>query len=126
MTAGETVIFPCERPARPLRDHPVQDEPDDDTGGVMSDDGVSCTVCGGIVPERITITRVPIDRLEWILLDVANLHLFDEERIVKRARRFNYIPTKKERVYRAAFLREYRRVPPFEVRQQTVPDEAGG
>lgn len=97
-------------------------------------DGYYCTVCGGIVPERIKIKRIPIDgketgidRLEWILLDVANLDLTDEERIVdeivKRARQFNYIPSKKLQAYREAFLREYRRVPPFERRERAAREE---
>lgn len=102
----------------------------------MSDDqdGVYCTICGGIVPERIKIKRIPIDgketgidRLEWILLDVANMNLSEEERIVdeivKRARRFNYIPTRKMPAYREAFLREYRRVPPFERRERAAREE---
>ncbi len=101
----------------------------------MSDDQIYCTICGGIVPERIKIKRIPvdgketgIDRLEWILLDVADTDLSDEERIVdeivKRARRFNYIPSKKEKAYREAFLREYRRIPPFERQERARRDGA--
>ncbi|NLX48348.1 MAG: NAC family transcription factor [Methanospirillum sp.] len=94
-------------------------------------EGIYCTVCGGIVPERIKIKRIPIDgketgidRLDWILLDVANMNLSSEEEIVdeilKRVRRFNYVPSKRERAYREAFLREYRRIPPFEKRERTL------
>jgi hypothetical protein len=82
-------------------------------------DGYYCTICGGIPPDQIKIKKIPIDgketgidRLDWILLDVAALGLADEERItdeiVKRARRFNYIPGRKEAEYRKALLREYR------------------
>ena len=50
--------------------------------------------------------------MDWILLDVANTGLVDDERItdeiVKRVRRFNFIPTKKLAEYREALLKEYR------------------
>jgi hypothetical protein len=82
-------------------------------------DGYYCTICGGIPPDQIKIRKVPIDgketgidRLDWILLDVAALGLSDEDRItdeiVKRVRKFNYIPGRKEGEYRKALLREYR------------------
>jgi hypothetical protein len=82
-------------------------------------DGYYCTICGGIPPDQIKIRKIPIDgketgldRLDWILLDVAALGLTDEERvtdeIVKRVKKFNYIPGKKESEYRKALLREYR------------------
>jgi hypothetical protein len=82
-------------------------------------DGYYCTVCGGIPPDQIKIRKIPIDgketgidRLDWILRDVAVLDLHDDERIldelVKRIRRFNYIPGKKMAEYRKALLREYR------------------
>jgi hypothetical protein len=82
-------------------------------------DGYYCTICGGIPPDQIKIKKIPIDgketgidRLDWILLDVAALGLTDEEQIageiVKRVRKFNYVPGKKEAEYRKALLREYR------------------
>ena len=82
-------------------------------------DGYYCTICGGIPPDQIKIKKISIegketgiDRLDWILLDVAALGLSDEERvadeIVKRVKRFNYIPGRKEAEYRKALLREYR------------------
>jgi hypothetical protein len=82
-------------------------------------DGTYCTICGGIPPDQIKIRKIPIDgketgidRLDWILLDVMTLGLTDEERItdelVKRVRKFNFIPSMKEAKYRKALYREYR------------------
>ena len=82
-------------------------------------DGYYCTICGGIPPDQIKIKRIAIDgketgidRLDWILRDVAGLGLTSDEAItdalVLRVRQFNYIPTKKMQEYRAALLREYR------------------
>lgn len=82
-------------------------------------DGVYCTICGGIPPDQIKIKRIPIDgketgidRLDWILQDVINLHLTRDEEIadeiVKRVQQFNYIPTKKMAEYRTALLRQYK------------------
>ncbi|HMK16386.1 MAG TPA: NAC family transcription factor [Methanomicrobiales archaeon] len=81
-------------------------------------DGIYCTICGGIPPDQIKIRKIPIDgketgidRLDWILFDVAALGLTDEEKIadeiVKRVRKFNYVPRRKETEYRKALLREY-------------------
>jgi len=81
-------------------------------------DGIYCTICGGIPPDQIKIKKIPIDgketgidRLDWILQDVISLHLSDDrtiaDELVKRVRKFNYIPTKKIREYRLALLREY-------------------
>ena len=86
-------------------------------------DGYYCTVCGGVPPDRIKIKKIPIDgketgidRLDWILLDVANKNLTDDEKItdeiVKRVRQFNFIPSKKMTEYRKALLREYRLAAP--------------
>ena len=88
----------------------------------MSDsgkDGAYCTICGGIPPDQIKIKRIPIDgkdtgidRLDWILQDVANLRLTGDEEItdelIKRVQQFNYIPTKKMTEYRGALLHQYR------------------
>ena len=81
-------------------------------------DGYYCTICGGIPPDQIKIKKIPvdgketgIDRLDWVLQDVAALDLTDDERIadeiVKRVRQFNFIPSKKLPQYREALLREY-------------------
>ena len=82
-------------------------------------DGYYCTICGGISPDQVKIKKIVIDgketgidRLDWILLDVANLNLTDDDtitdEIVQRVRRFNFIPTKKLAEYRKALLTEYR------------------
>ncbi len=92
-------------------------------------DGYYCTVCGGIPPDRIRIRKIAIDgketgidRLDWILLDVANMGLADSERItdeiVKRVRQFNYIPSKKMAEYRRALLREYQLAAPTLLRRE--------
>jgi hypothetical protein len=81
-------------------------------------DGVYCTICGGIPPDQIKIKKIVIDgketgidRLDWILRDVARLNLTNNEAItdelVKRVLQFNYIQTKKMQEYRTALLREY-------------------
>ncbi len=86
-------------------------------------DGVYCTICGGIPPDQIKIKRISIDgketgidRLDWILRDVAGMHLTNDEAItdelVKRVRQFNYIQTKKMKEYRTALLREYKMFEP--------------
>ena len=86
----------------------------------MSDkDGNYCSICGGIPPDQIKIKRIAIDgkdtgidRLDWIMQDVAALRLTNDETItdelVKRVQQFNYIPSKKMTEYREALLREYR------------------
>ena len=82
-------------------------------------DGNYCSICGGIPPDQIKIKKIPIDgkdtgidRLDWILQEVANLHLASEDAVadelVKRVLQFNYIPTKKMPEYREALIRQYR------------------
>ena len=82
-------------------------------------DGNYCSICGGIPPDQIKIKKIPIDgketgidRLDWILQEVLNLHLTRDEEItdelVKRVLQFNYIPTKKMTEYREALLRQYK------------------
>ena len=86
-------------------------------------DGYYCTVCGGIPPDQIKIRKIlidgketGIDRLDWILRDVAALDLDADEKItdelVKRVKRFNFIPSLKMAEYRRALLREYRMFAP--------------
>lgn len=87
--------------------------------GGNESDGYYCTVCGGIPPDQIKIKKIPIDgketgidRLDWILQEVANLNLTRDDEItdelVKRVVQFNYIPTKKMAEYREALLKQYR------------------
>lgn len=82
-------------------------------------DGYYCTICGGIPPDQIKIKKIPIDgketgidRLDWILRDVARMNLTNDEAVtdelVKRVLQFNYIPTKKINEYRTALLREFK------------------
>lgn len=88
-------------------------------------DGYYCPICGGIPPDQIKIKRIAIegkdtgiDRLDWILQEVANLHLSRDDEIadelVKRVLQFNYIPSKKMPEYREALLREFRMLGPAE------------
>lgn len=53
-----------------------------------------------------------IDKLDWILDEVAKLSLTDEaaitEEILRRVKQFNYVPTKKTGVYAEALMKEYR------------------
>jgi len=92
-------------------------------------DGYYCTLCGGIPPDQIKIRKIPIDgketgidRLDWILLDVASLNLTNDEliinEIITRVQQFNYIPTKKMTEYRKALLKEYKTMAPDERRRQ--------
>ncbi|MEN6610785.1 MAG: NAC family transcription factor [Methanoregulaceae archaeon] len=84
-------------------------------------DGYYCSICGGIPPDRIRITKIAIDgketgidKLDWIFQEVAKLRLTNDEtitdEIVKRVQQFNYIPSKKMPQYREALLKEYRMV----------------
>jgi len=88
-------------------------------------DGYYCSICGGIPPDQIKIKKIAvegkdtgIDRLDWILQEVANLCLTRDDEIadelVKRVQQFNYIPSKKMPEYREALLREYRMLGPAE------------
>lgn len=92
-------------------------------------DGYYCTICGGIPPDQIKIRKIPIDgkdtgidRLDWILLDVASLNLANDEtitdEIIKRVQQFNYIPTKKMTEYKRALLREYTMLGPREIMRE--------
>jgi hypothetical protein len=89
--------------------------------GGNENDGYYCTICGGIPPDQIKIKKIEIDgketgidRLEWVLEDVASLNLTDDIRITdeltRRVQQFNYIPTKKMAEFRLAFLREYKKM----------------
>jgi len=83
-------------------------------------DGYYCSICGGIPPDKIKTKKVlidgketGIDQLDWILAEVKNLKLADDnvitEELLKRTMALNYVPTKKKEVYGATLLEEYRR-----------------
>lgn len=87
----------------------------------MSNDkeGKYCSVCGGIPPDEIRIRRIlidgketGIDKLDFILGDVAGLHLASDAEIItellKRVQVFNYVPTKKADIYGQALLKEFK------------------
>jgi hypothetical protein len=82
-------------------------------------DGIYCSVCGGIPPDKVTTRRVlidgretGIDQLDFIFEDVRKLGLKDDsmiaDEIMKRVRVFNYVPSKIEALYRESLLREYK------------------
>ncbi|NTV00055.1 MAG: NAC family transcription factor [Methanoregulaceae archaeon] len=82
-------------------------------------DGNYCSICGGIPPEKITTRRVMIDdretgidQLEFVFEEVKRLGLTDDSilagEILKRVKVFNYVPSKKEALYKEALLREYK------------------
>jgi hypothetical protein len=82
-------------------------------------DGNYCSICGGIPPEKITTRRVMIDgketgidQLDFVFEEVRKLGLTDDsilaEEIMKRVKVFNYVPSKKDALYREALLREYK------------------
>ena len=82
-------------------------------------EGKYCTICGGIPPSEIGIRRIlidgketGIDKLDWILGEVAKLRPATDdairEELLKRVREFNYVPTKKADAYGEGLLREYR------------------
>jgi hypothetical protein len=83
-------------------------------------DGTYCSICGGIPPEKISTRLVVIDghetgidHLDFIFDEVRKLGLTDDSvlagEIMKRVRAFNYVPAKKEALYRESLLREYRK-----------------
>ncbi|MBI0581992.1 MAG: hypothetical protein JET69_03150 [Methanomassiliicoccales archaeon] len=87
----------------------------------MSDkDGDYCQVCGGITPGKVATKRVlingaeiGIDKLDEIIDEVRGMGLSDDaaitEEILRRTRKFNYVPTKRSGEYGEALLKEYRR-----------------
>jgi hypothetical protein len=83
-------------------------------------DGNYCPICGGIPPDRITTRRIlidgketGIDHLDWIFDEVKKLGIGNDtllfEELLKRAKQFNYVPTKKTDQYAAGLLAEYRK-----------------
>jgi hypothetical protein len=86
----------------------------------MSDkDGDYCGVCGGISPGKVTTkkieiggTEIGINKLDDILGEVRALGLGDErsiaEALLRAARKYNYVPTKRSAEYSEALLRAYK------------------
>ena len=83
-------------------------------------DGYYCSICGGIPPDKITTKRVlidgkdtGIDHLDWIFEEVKKLKIANDaaltDEIMKRVKKFNYVPTKKDGVYAAALLAEFKK-----------------
>lgn len=83
-------------------------------------DGYYCSICGGIPPDKITTKRVlidgkdtGIDHLDWIFEEVKKLKIANDaaltDEIMKRVKKFNYVPTKKDAVYAAALLAEFKK-----------------
>lgn len=83
-------------------------------------DGTYCLVCGGIPPDKITTKCIMIDghetgidHLDFIFDEVKKLGLTDDsalaDEIMKRVKVFNYVPSKKEALYRESLLLEYRK-----------------
>ncbi|MEN6342898.1 MAG: NAC family transcription factor [Methanospirillum sp.] len=85
------------------------------------DEGVYCTICGGMVTQAPGVRRIPIDGidtgiagLDECIAAVKMLGLSDDgaisEELVSRIGKGTYIPTRKREAYAAAFLAEYKRV----------------
>jgi len=86
----------------------------------MSDkDGDYCQVCGGISPAKIKTKRIiigdaeiGINGLDEIINEVRAMDLGDDALIaaelLKRARKLNYVPTKRSAEYGEALLKEYK------------------
>ena len=84
------------------------------------DEGVYCTICGGMVTEAPGVRRIPIDGIETgitgldeCIAAVRALGLGDDGAVARellaRLSKGNYIPTKKRDAYAAALLEEYGR-----------------
>jgi hypothetical protein len=84
------------------------------------DEGVYCTICGGMVTQAPGVRRIPIDGIETgitgldeCIAAVRALGLSDDgaitEELLSRLAKGNYIPTRKREAYGAAILAEYHR-----------------
>lgn len=84
------------------------------------DEGVYCTICGGMVSQAPGVRRIPIDGIETgitgldeCIAAVRGLNLDSDEAIARellaRLTKGNYVPTRKRDAYAAALLAEYRR-----------------
>ena len=89
-------------------------------GLAKEDEGVYCTICGGMVSQAPGVRKVAIDGMETgitgldeCIAAVKALGLADDaairEELLVRLAKGNYIPTKKREAYGAALLEEYRR-----------------
>lgn len=90
------------------------------TGTGKEDEGVYCTICGGMVAQAPGVRKVTIDGLETgitgldeCIAAVKALRLESDgsirEELLERLAKGNYIPTKKRDAYGAALLEEYLR-----------------
>lgn len=86
----------------------------------MSDkDGDYCQVCGGISPGKVSTKRlligeaeIGINRLDEIVEEVRAMGLEDDaairEELLQRAKKCNYVPSRRSEEYGEALLKEYR------------------
>jgi hypothetical protein len=85
------------------------------------EEGVYCTICGGMVSQAPGVRKIPIDGIETgitgldeCIAAVRALGIADDaairDELLVRLAKANYIPTKKREAYGAALLAEYRRV----------------
>lgn len=86
----------------------------------MSDkDGDYCGVCGGISPGKVTTRKIEIggaeigiNKLDDIIAEVRALGLGDEgsiaEALLRAAKKYNYVPTKRSAEYGEALLKAYK------------------
>lgn len=83
-------------------------------------EGVYCTICGGMVSQAPGVRRIPIDGIETgitgldeCIAAVKALDLADGaavmEELLARLAKGNYIPTRKRAAYGAALLAEFQR-----------------
>lgn len=86
------------------------------------DEGVYCTICGGMVSQAPGVRKILIDGIETgmtgideCIAAVKALGLSDDaairEELLTRLAKGNYIPTRKREAYGAALIDEYRRSP---------------
>ncbi len=83
------------------------------------DEGDYCQVCGGISPAKVTTKRIlvggaeiGINKLDEIIETVRAMNLPDDaaitEELLRLAKKFNYVPTKRSAEYGEALLKAYR------------------
>lgn len=85
----------------------------------MSNEGDYCEVCGGISPAKVTTKRIlvggaeiGINKLDEIIEAVRAMNLPDDaavtEELLKLAKKFNYVPSKRSSEYGEALLQAYK------------------
>lgn len=85
----------------------------------MGDEGDYCQVCGGISPAKVTTKRIliggaeiGINKLDEIIDEVRAMDLTDDAAIagelLRLAKKYNYVPTKRSSEYGEALLRVYK------------------